>query len=125
GTENALYASWDDGDHWQPLQLGMPHAPVYGLIIQEDFNDLVVATYGRGFFILDDLSPLQKMTPEITASAAYLFAPRPAYRFRNVNGNYAQSDDQTAGDNPPYGAAINYWLKSATSTVSMAILDGA
>jgi photosystem II stability/assembly factor-like uncharacterized protein len=68
GTENALYVSFDDGDHSQPMQLGMPHAPVYGLVIQEHFNDLVVATYGRGFFILDDLTPLQKLTPAIIAS---------------------------------------------------------
>ncbi|HEX4682742.1 MAG TPA: hypothetical protein VH277_08550 [Gemmatimonadaceae bacterium] len=126
GTENALYASWDDGDHWQPLQLGMPHAPVYGLAIQEHFNDLVVATYGRGFFILDDLSPLQKMTPEVVSSAAYLFAPRSAYRFRDINGNYSMSDDPTAGQNPPFGAGINYWLASPPSAApSIAITDAA
>src|SRR5689334_13953950 len=73
GTENAIYASFDDGEHWEPMQLGMPHAPVYGLIVQEHFNDLVVATYGRGFWILDDLSPLQRMTPQVTASSAHLF----------------------------------------------------
>ena len=86
GTESGLYVSFDDGDHWQPMQLGMPHAPVYGLVIQEHFNDLVVATYGRGFCILDDLAPLQKLTPEVTASAAHLFAPRAAYRFRDIDG---------------------------------------
>jgi hypothetical protein len=72
----------------------MPHAPVYGLVIQEHFNDLVVATYGRGFYILDDLTPLQKLTPAITASAAHLFAPHSTYRFRDVAGNVGPSDDQ-------------------------------
>jgi photosystem II stability/assembly factor-like uncharacterized protein len=123
GTENALYVSFDDGDHWQPMQLGMPHAPVYGLVIQEHFNDLVVATYGRGFFILDDLTPLQKLTPAIIASPAHLFAPHSTYRFRDVAGNVGPSDDQTAGVNPTYGASINYWLKSAGEAPAITILD--
>jgi hypothetical protein len=119
--------SFDDGDYWQPLQMNLPHAPVYGLVIQEHFNDLVVGTYGRGFWILDDLSPLQMLTPEVTASSAHLFAPRAAYRFREIAGNYATIDDPSAGVNPQYGAAINYWLKSRpadTSAVSLSILDG-
>jgi photosystem II stability/assembly factor-like uncharacterized protein len=125
GTEGGLFVSFDDGDHWQPMQLGMPHAPVYGLVVQEHFNDLVVATYGRGFFILDDLSPLQKLTPEVAASPATLFAPRAAYRFRDIEANVAPNDDPTAGANPPYGADINYWLGSAGGTASVAILDAA
>ncbi len=125
GTEGGLFVSFDDGDHWQPMQLGMPHAPVYGLVIQEHFNDLVVATYGRGFFILDDLSPLQKLSPEVTASAATLFAPRAAYRFRDIEANVSPNDDPTAGTNPPYGADINYWLGAAGGTASVAILDAA
>jgi photosystem II stability/assembly factor-like uncharacterized protein len=126
GTENALYASFDDGDHWAPLQSGLPHAPVYGMVIQEQFNDLVISTYGRGIYILDDLSPLQKLSPEVTAANTFLFAPRPAYRFRNINGNYAQSDDPTEGQNPPYGAGINYWLKTAPQNVpTIAIADAA
>lgn len=124
GTENALYVSLDDGEHWAPLQSNLPHAPVYGLVIQEHFNDLVIATYGRGFWILDDLSPLQRLTPEITTANASLFAPRPAYRFREIAGNVSVNDDPTAGVNPPYGAAINYWLKSAPpSAPAIAILD--
>jgi photosystem II stability/assembly factor-like uncharacterized protein len=123
GTENALYVSYDDGDHWQPLQANMPHAPVYGMVFQERFNDLVVATYGRGFYILDDLSPLQQLTPTVMASAAHLFPPRAAYRFQDVAGNVTMNDDQTAGANPPYGAAINYWLKTAPSAATLTILD--
>ncbi len=61
GTDNALYVSWDDGAHWTSLQNNLPPAPVYWLTIQEKFNDLVVATYGRGFWILDDITPLRAM----------------------------------------------------------------
>src|ERR1019366_9489185 len=108
GTESALHVSFDDGEHWQPMQANLPPAPVYGLVIQEHFNDLVVETYGRGFWILDDLGPLQKLTPEVTAEAVHLFPLRAAYRFRNINGNVSMSDDPTAGQNPAYGADINY-----------------
>ena len=126
GTENALYVSFDDGEQWQSLQSNLPASPVYGLAIQEHFNDLVVGTYGRGFWILDDLSPLQRLTREVTASPAHLFAPRPAYRFQDIPGNYSSNDDPTAGQNPPYGAAINYWLGSAPSgPVSITIRDAA
>jgi len=113
GTENGLYVSFDAGERWQSLQLNLPHAPVYGMVIQEQFNDLVLSTYGRGIWILDDLSPLQKLSAEVAATPAQLFTPRAAYRFRDVPGNYSGSDDLTAGTNPKYGAAINYWLKAA------------
>ena len=126
GTESALHVSFDDGEHWQPMQANLPPAPVYGLIVQEHFNDLVVATYGRGFWILDDLGALQKLTPEVTAQAAHLFPPRAAYRFRDINGNVTMSDDPTAGQNPTYGADINYFLKSAPAAApSIAIVDAA
>ena len=124
GTENALYVSFDNGDYWQPFNNNLPPAPVYGLVIQEKFNDLVVATYGRGFWILDDLSPLQKLTPTVLSSDFHLFTPRAAYRWRDIPGNYASNDDPTAGQNPPYGAAINYWTKSVPSApVTIEILD--
>ncbi|HKV27314.1 MAG TPA: hypothetical protein VJN90_03435 [Candidatus Acidoferrales bacterium] len=114
GTENALYVSFDDGSNWQPLQSGLPHAPVYWIAVQERFHDLALATYGRGFWILDDISPLQQMTPEIRASDAHLFAPRDAYRFRNVTEPAAVTYDPTTGHNPPFGAVLDYYLKSAT-----------
>ena len=122
GTENALYVSFDDGDHWSPLQSGLPHAPVYGMVIQEHFDDLVISTYGRGIFILDDLSPLQQLTPQIQASKAYLFPIRPAYRFTDVSGNYSMNDDPTAGTNPTYGARVNYWL-AAAAPVTIDVMD--
>jgi photosystem II stability/assembly factor-like uncharacterized protein len=110
GTENALYVSFDDGENWQNLQTNLPPAPMYWIVVQEQFNDLVVGTYGRGIWILDDVTPLQQLTEEVTASEAHLFRPRPAYRFRPITAPMAMFDDPSAGDNPPYGASLNYWL---------------
>ena len=70
-----MYVSFDDGENWQPLQMNLPHAPVYGIQVQERFHDLVIATYGRGFWILDDLTPLQQLTPQVIAGVG---APLPA-----------------------------------------------
>ncbi len=124
GTENGLYVSFSDGDNWQPLQSNLPRAPVYWLVVQEHFNDLVVATYGRGYWILDDITPLQQLAAETAAKEAHLFVPRFAYRFRNVEAPYSVSDDPSAGQNPPYGAAIHYWLKSGTrDSVTLRIQD--
>jgi photosystem II stability/assembly factor-like uncharacterized protein len=113
GTENGLYVSFDDGEKWEPLQGNLPHAPVYWMVIQEHFNDLVVGTYGRGFWILDDLTPIQQMKQEVRDANASLFPPRPTYRFRPSVTPVTMSDDPSAGQNPQYGAAITYYLKSA------------
>ncbi|MDX6557901.1 MAG: hypothetical protein QOF72_950 [Blastocatellia bacterium] len=113
GTEGGLFVSYDDGGNWQPLQANLPHAPVYWIAIQENFHDLVIATYGRGFWILDDITPLQQANAEVLNSSAHLFAPRAAYRFRGITVPYSSSDDPTAGQNPPYGASINYYSKAA------------
>lgn len=124
GTENGAYVSFNDGRNWQPLQMNLPHAPVYWLVVQEHFHDLVIATYGRGFWILDDLTPMEQMTPQVTESTAHLFPPRDAYRFRTKVQPEAPTYDPTAGVNAPYGAGINYWLKSVpNSDVKFAILD--
>ncbi|MGH7542209.1 MAG: WD40/YVTN/BNR-like repeat-containing protein, partial [Gemmatimonadota bacterium] len=112
GTEASLYVSFDDGARWQKLMPNLPPAPYYGLVVQEHFNDLVVGTYGRGYWILDDLSPLQQLTAEVAASPAYLFAPRDAYRFRPTTEPMIMFEDWTNGENPPEGAALNYWLAS-------------
>src|SRR5712672_3694495 len=113
GTEGGIFVSYDDGSNWQPLQMNLPHAPVYWITIQEQFNDLVLATYGRGFWILDDITPIQQMTTEVLNSTAHLFTVHPAYRLRGITVPYASSDDPVAGQNPQYGAAINYFLKNA------------
>jgi photosystem II stability/assembly factor-like uncharacterized protein len=113
GTENRIYVSFNDGDSWQPLINNMPPTPMYDLQIQPHFNDLVVGTYGRGFWIMDDVTPLQQLTPQVAASAAHLFAPRDAYRFQGRTQPMTMPNDMTAGQNPQYGASINYWLGSA------------
>jgi photosystem II stability/assembly factor-like uncharacterized protein len=124
GTENAIYVSLDDGGNWQPLQTNMPHAPVYWIAIQEHFNDLAIATYGRGFWIMDDITPLQQLTPQVLNSEAHLFQPRPAYRLRDITPPASQSNDPSAGENPPFGASINYFLKAAAGgNAAFAILD--
>jgi photosystem II stability/assembly factor-like uncharacterized protein len=114
GTENALYVSMDDGGTWQPLQNNLPHVPVYGITIQPQFNDLVLATYGRGVWILDDITPLRQASSSVLTSAAHLFAPRQAYRFRGLTPPAAPSYDTVDGQNPPYGADINYFLQAAS-----------
>jgi photosystem II stability/assembly factor-like uncharacterized protein len=124
GTENGVYVSFDDGENWQSLQNNLPHAPVYWLTVQEQLNDLVIATYGRGFWILDDLTPLQHMTPQVQASDAHLFAPRPAWRFRDITDPVSMNDDPSAGQNPPSGASIDYYLQAAPAgNVTIAIVD--
>jgi photosystem II stability/assembly factor-like uncharacterized protein len=127
GTENGVYVSFDDGESWRPLQNNLPHAPVYWLTIQETFNDLVIATYGRGFWILDDITPLQQMTAQTQAADAQLFSPKPAWRFRDITDPVTMPDDPDTGENPPYGASISYYLKAPVSggvTVTIADAGG-
>jgi photosystem II stability/assembly factor-like uncharacterized protein len=126
GTENNIYVSFSNGDSWQPLQNDLPHAPVSGIVIQQHFNDLVISTYGRGFWILDDLAPLQQLTPDVLASAAHLFELRDAYRFRAITPPSVPYDDPTHGEDPQYGASISYWLKAPARTApAVTILDAA
>ncbi len=124
GTENRIYVSFDDGDRWQLLKNNLPPAPMYGLVVQEHFNDLVVGTYGRGFWILDDITPLQQMTNEVASSDVHLFAPRSAYRFHNRTSPQSGNIDMSRGQNPDYGASINYWLGDEPSgAVTVRIAD--
>ncbi|MBC7843420.1 MAG: sialidase [Gemmatimonadaceae bacterium] len=112
GTENGVYVSFTDGERWQPLQTGLPHAPVYWITVQEHFGDLVIATYGRGFWILDDITPLRTLGADVLAKPAHLFTPRDAYRFRAAEAPFADGDDPVNGTNPTYGASVNFWLRS-------------
>ena len=126
GTENGLYVSFNDGQNWQPLQSNLPHAPVYWIAMQEHFHDMAVATYGRGFWILDNVTALEQMTQPVVDSSAYLFAPRDVYRFRTAVQAESTPYDPTAGQNPPYGAPIDYYLKSAPQgSARIAIVDAA
>jgi hypothetical protein len=123
GTENAIYVSFDEGAQWHSLQGNLPHAPVHDVTVQERYNDLVIATYGRGFWILDDITPLQQLTPEVSGKTAHLFTPRDAWRFRGAEPPYAPGYDPVTGENPKYGASINYWLKAKADSVVVTITD--
>ncbi len=103
GTELGAFVSFDDGGHWQPLQLNLPLVPITDLTIRN--NDLVAATQGRAFWILDDLSPLQQHNAELTGAQLHLFTPRPALR---VGGGGWQKPPRDRGQNPPPGATIDY-----------------
>ncbi len=124
GTENGLYVSFSDGAQWQPMQMNLPPAPVSWITVQKQFNDLVISTYGRGFYVLDDLAPLQQINAAIAEADAHLFVPPPAWRFRLINGIREVSDDPTAGHNPQYGASLSYWLRNVPEgNVSLTIAD--
>ena len=123
GTERSIHVSFDDGDNWQPLRLNMPVTSV------RDFefygNDLIVATHGRGFWIIDDISPLRQLGDEVARSDAYLFKPADAINYieGTDNGTPLQKDEPEA-ENPPNGAAIDYYLgRDATGPVTIEILD--
>jgi hypothetical protein len=121
GTENAVWVSFDDGDHWQSLQLNLPHTSMRDLWIHE--NDLIVATHGRSFWILDDIAPLREASAAI-ANAAHLFTPAPVYRIqRDTYTDTPPPPDEPAAANPPDGALLDYFLPSAASTVTIEILD--
>ncbi|MGO8795660.1 MAG: WD40/YVTN/BNR-like repeat-containing protein [Candidatus Sulfotelmatobacter sp.] len=122
GTENAVWISFDDGEHWQSLQLNLPHTSMRDLWIHD--NDLIVATHGRSFWILDDISPLRELAKS-APTAAHLFAPASAYRIQR--DNYTDTPlppDEPFAVNPPDGAIIDYYLPQAGSAaVSLEILD--
>lgn len=110
GTENRIYVTLDDGENWFSLQTNMPPAPIYWLTIQEQFDDLVVATYGRGFYILDDIQPLRALNDSVLDAESHLFETRSAYRFRQSQRIKTESGSHVSGDNPEYGADVNYYL---------------
>ncbi len=114
GTANGVYVSFDDGGQWASLQSNLPRAPVHWLTIQPHFNDLVIGTYGRGFWIMDDITPLQQMTEMVRAADVHLFEPRDTYRFHGV-GSPMSGQDPAAGRNPTPGAPISYWLGEAVA----------
>ena len=108
GTDNSVWMTVDDGAHWTKLRLNMPPAPVYWLVVQERFDDLVVATYGRGFYILDGIGSLRGLDEETLASNT-LFDIRPAYRWQETQGIKTEASMST-GSGPRYGADINYFV---------------
>ncbi len=111
-TELAVYVSFNDGGDWLPLRLNMPATSIRDLVVHD--SDLVVGTHGRSFWILDDISPLRQMAPEVAGATAHLFAPRITYRLpRDTNTDTPLPPEEPAGQNPPDGAILYYWLKSA------------
>jgi photosystem II stability/assembly factor-like uncharacterized protein len=111
GTEQGIFVSFNDGAKWQPLQLNLPTVPVHDLVVKD--NDLVVATHGRAFWILDDVSPLRQYSDDIGQKEAFLYTPATAYRIQAgaAGGEWHQS--KLSGHNPPAGAVIYYFLKDA------------
>jgi len=121
GTENAVWVSFDDGDHWQSLQLNLPRTSMRDLWIHDD--DLIVATHGRAFWILDDIAPLREVSARLS-NAAHLFTPATAYRIqRDTNTDTPLPPDEPAADNPPDGAIVDYFLPVSSSAVTLEILD--
>jgi len=150
GTETGLYVSFDDGAHWQPLRLNLPVVPIHDLVIKG--SDLVVATHGRSFWILDDITPLRQMRDEILHAAAHLFKPRPTIRFMTNRSfpakagggksyrmtgptgvTFRQVEKPTgekvdvyldAGQNPPEGVIVYYFLgREPEGEVKLTFLD--
>jgi photosystem II stability/assembly factor-like uncharacterized protein len=135
GTEQATYVSLDDGESWQSLRLNMPATSIRDLVIKDD--DLVVGTHGRSFWILDDITPLREMgtvpfsaatkvAPGFSRAEPHLLTPAAAWRVRwNKNTDTPLPPDEPAGQNPPDGAIINYWLPADAREVTLEIVDAA
>ncbi|MEA2515661.1 MAG: hypothetical protein QOJ59_5150 [Thermomicrobiales bacterium] len=152
GTETGLYVSFDDGGHWRRLGGNLPVVPIHDLVIKG--VEMVVATHGRSFWILDDLTPLYQLADELEGAPAHLFAPRPTVRLRRYTGfggdpvrgmvNYGHADTSitlhdvverpngttgakllTAGANPPDGVVVHYYLREKPAgEVTLTFLDG-
>ncbi len=132
GTERGVSVSFDRGAHWSDLQLGDDRVPVYDLQIQPDANDLIAGTHGRGFAILDDITPLEGLARAVHGNVA-LFAPRDAWKYQ-ARPTHDYGQNEFIADNKPYGAIVSYYLaprprihdkkKKRTETVTLVILDG-
>ncbi|GBD19900.1 hypothetical protein HRbin28_00337 [bacterium HR28] len=149
GTETGLWISFDDGQHWHRWQGNLPICPIYDLVVKDD--DLVIATHGRSFWILDDVTPLRQFDPSTLAGPAYLFTPRPTVRFKTYPGfgsevpntvsyrwagpivyaawvterptGVKEARPLDAGENPPDGAIVTYYLAEEPAEVTLTILD--
>src|SRR5262249_44710239 len=133
-TDTQVWVSFDDGDHWQSLRLDMPAISVRDLQVKDDASclcaDLVAGTHGRGYWILDDVTPLRdaaKLRDGAQTGAAYLVKPAPAVRVRfGMNDPTPWPPELPAGENPPPGAILDYFLPAeAAGPVTIDILDAA
>ena len=109
GTEMGIYVSFDEGGHWQSLRLNLPATPIHDLTIKDD--DLLAATHGRSFWVLDDINPIRQLTSDAATEDAHLFQPGPAVRLRGPSFNVPRG--LPVGANPPSGAIVDYALKAA------------
>lgn len=123
GTDTGIFISWDDGDHWQPFSLNLPPAPITDLTVHD--NDLAISTFGRGLWVLDDLTPIRQMDSQVASSQAHLFAPETTPRVRWDDYQDTPFPRETpAGENPPDGAILDYYLKNAaTSELTLTVYD--
>lgn len=122
GTELGIYTSFDDGDHWQSLQLNLPASSVQDIAVHGD--DLVIATHGRSFWILDDISSLRQVHRAKAAADAWLYSPATAVRVDNDRFlGTPIPPEEPAAENPPNGAIVDYYLKGAAERVTLEILD--
>jgi hypothetical protein len=122
-TENGVFVSFDGAERWQSLQLALPRTSVRDLIVHD--NDVVIATHGRGFWILDDVEPLRELARD-TVSSMHLFAPVRAYRVRrSTNSDTPLPPEEPMGENPPDGAIIDYALAAPAHRVTVTIFDSA
>jgi photosystem II stability/assembly factor-like uncharacterized protein len=132
GTETTVYVSFDDGDHWQPLRQNLPSTSIRDLVFHtnDHMNDLVIGTYGRGFWVLDDMTPLREIAAkraEIATAPAYFFKPGDAIRARlNANWDQPMSVEMPHAPNPPYGALLYYHLShKPTGEMTLQVFDAA
>ena len=123
GTETQVYVSFDDGDHWQSLRLNMPASSVRDLQIKDD--DLIAGTHGRGFLILDNVTPLRQIAAKTAQENAHLYAPQTAIRIRgNMNPPTPWPPDMATGENPPDGAMIDYYIgPNFSGAVTLEVVD--
>ena len=122
GSERSVYVSFDDGQHWQSLRLNMPATSIRDLVIKDD--DIVVGTHGRSFWILDDMTPLRQLSNQAITQPVILFKPQTATRVRwNLWTDTPLPQEEPAGQNPPDGAIINYYLKEPAKDVTLTISD--
>ncbi len=122
GSERAVYVSFDDGANWESLRLNMPATSIRDLVIKDD--DLVIGTHGRSFWILDDITALRQLSNQLNDQPAVLFKPQTTYRVRwSMYPDTPVPQEEPAGQNPPDGAIINYYLNSNVANVQLEILD--
>ncbi len=123
GVDNGVYVTFDDGENWMRLRNNLPPAPVYWLEVQERFDDLVIGTYGRGYYIMDNIGPLREYASKAKDQNVHLFDFRSAYRFHDKQAIKTDGPSFNSGSNPAYGSDINYYLKdTAQNPVKVEIL---